>query len=1010
MAHENVFRFLAVRPSDHHKTEKSHQKKFPLISDTDEHSEFYTTLQNARAQDCTREAFIALAKGYQDSESYVARTKDLDFDVQPLFALFQKLRARVIEDVDLNEEIIGAYNCSLNSLVNSSEFKKTYHELKDTILCDSIVRKKVPRRSEEVVRAYKLMHILIAAAAKALPTDGFNIIEELVTKTIVSLPRISKLTDLMPEEATTANEPSDSDAPSEDREAIQQRESTIKDLATAHRELSRLALNEKAISNTKGSTSSLKRIGQLEKEVVELKAKCYSSAQGSFDSKAKESDKRSSSSTLGRNDFPEEPQEFLLTQDAVSAMSEGSQRALNHLRLDLTRVNPVKAVSLIEHELGYLNSLLSTGKKNTVLLALGGTYMELGKIEEALAGPSVFAHPKKEKTPELMFQAGIGDLLVVKQKLKAYELAEFAHVENVLARESRDREHRRLSLREEIITAETENEIEKEKDLQSTERHELQAEAEKTIKSQFELEAGLQITASFGPSLSLSSNLNIGYDTSTEETKRKAVSYSREVTEKASERIRQKIREEQRRRVLEEIEEINKHSVDNSESPEHVRGIYRWLNKIFDAQIYNYGQRMMFEFVVPEPAAYFLHALVDNPPEDMVIEKPEAPEYYGQPLKPENLTRYNYHQYVSQYKVTGAPELPSAFTVKTYVDKQEGGTVGHFSRATTVAIPPEFEAFGALINKAAITALDRDGDFKLMIGGVALDLTDIAISDYYSFTETYRGEISVIIEFLNGLGFSVGIDIMCSLTAESFTKWQHETYDAIILAYQRLKSNYEEQRAAMSIRKGVTILGRNPIENRRIEKEELKKLVLMMLRDTNDIQYGCMDSVGEDAEPVMHIDDALEAGADIRFFENAFEWSNIMYVFYPYFWGRKSRWSNALHLTDPDLDFAAFLKAGAARVQVPVRPGFEKAIAYYCQYKKIWEDHDPPLIDDELYVPIVDEISENLGKFEGDGIPYPEDSTPWEVTIPTSLVLVQNMEEVSEIRDIMTGNPVSITE
>jgi hypothetical protein len=144
-----------------------------------------------------------------------------------------------------------------------------------------------------------------------------------------------------------------------------------------------------------------------------------------------------------------------------------------------------------------------------------------------------------------------------------------------------------------------------------------------------------------------------------------------------------------------------------------------------------------------------------------------------------------------------------------------------------------------------------------------------------------------------------------------------------------------------------------------------------------------------------------------RFFENAFEWNNMVYVFYPYFWGRRPNWITALHLTDPDPDFAAFLKAGAARVQVPVRPGFEDAVAYYCQFREVWEGNDAPLIDDDLYVPIIDEITENLGKCD-EGLPYPEDAQPWEVVVPTSLVLLQNLEEIPGIRDVLTNNTVRL--
>jgi hypothetical protein len=157
----------------------------------------------------------------------------------------------------------------------------------------------------------------------------------------------------------------------------------------------------------------------------------------------------------------------------------------------------------------------------------------------------------------------------------------------------------------------------------------------------------------------------------------------------------------------------------------------------------------------------------------------------------------------------------------------------------------------------------------------------------------------------------------------------------------------------------------------------------------------------------MDLSRICENGSWIRFFENAFEWNNVVYVFYPYFWGRKARWISAIHFTDPDPDFAAFLKAGAARVQIPVRPGFEKAVAYFCQFGQIWEGGDPPLRDDDTYVPIVDEIAENLGKLD-EGVPYPEGSGPWEVRVPTELVVVQNLEEIPGIIDSLTGNPIAL--
>ena len=134
--------------------------------------------------------------------------------------------------------------------------------------------------------------------------------------------------------------------------------------------------------------------------------------------------------------------------------------------------------------------------------------------------------------------------------------------------------------------------------------------------------------------------------------------------------------------------------------------------------------------------------------------------------------------------------------------------------------------------------------------------------------------------------------------------------------------------------------------------------------------------------PQVRLGTAEVEGDYIRFFEQAFEWQNLTYVFYPYFWGRKSKWAARVNYTDADPLFEAFLKAGAARVVVPVRPGFETALDHYMSTGETWNGGELPAIGSDDYVPILVEISEQLGA-PGNEVAQGE---PWEVVIPTSLV------------------------
>jgi len=112
--------------------------------------------------------------------------------------------------------------------------------------------------------------------------------------------------------------------------------------------------------------------------------------------------------------------ERFLTKDAVASLRAPTKKILAELRFSLDHIDPVLAVKLIEQEMMYVSSEIAAAKKPATQLLLGGISVDAGKFKEPFGfGAGGFA-------------VGISDLLIVQQKLKAYEVAEFAHVENVL--------------------------------------------------------------------------------------------------------------------------------------------------------------------------------------------------------------------------------------------------------------------------------------------------------------------------------------------------------------------------------------------------------------------------------------------------------------------------------------------------------------------------------------------------------------------------------------------------
>jgi hypothetical protein len=999
MTDEQVFRFMVLRQPTDKLAKESQKRKAISYSVTGNEPPLVKQVFALPPEQRTLSAIKQLAEQFKATDRYVQDLKSLSFDVSPLLTWLEEQGSRPLKSLDLAAFVKKTYGRPPAEVIKLQPFVESADRLAETVFANVLGDNNQQRQRDDIVSAIKLLYLVSASAAQSglLKTD--EQLSALFARLLVMIPELILAA---PEPTEPTIKPGTPGRGDDARtKALRQR---LEQLASAHIELTSAvahpdglqAAGSKVTQRVATQSVAADRIDVLEAQIARISQQLDKPALAAADVP-----NLPEPPSAGAGLFQARPK-ITLANQTIEALSPETRSVLSELRIDLQSSSPFAAVTTLETQLSLVAAQLPATTTPRKVIAFGGAMLDAEvfmDIYDKWAGAlDVTTMPGVQPC---QFKAGIGDLLIVRQKLKAYELGDFAHVENVLKGESREREHRRLSVREEIVTSETQRETEKERNLQSTERNEMESEASKTVQSQFQLDAGLQVSGSYGPAVSFSASLNTSFSTSTEESQRKAVSYSREVTEKTVERIRELVREERRVRTLEQIEEINVHKIENTQNPKgHVRGIYRWLNKIYDAQIFNYGQRMMYEFVIPEPAAYFLYAMIENPPQDMELEKPEPPTYGGVALKPENLTRTNYQQYLAKYEVTNAKAPPASFKNVAYFEKQEGKEESHYQRSSKIAIPEGYEATSATTWWGFVRSDDHADRAELVVLTGGYD----ASSGWVSFSTPYRDEISVGVHTIYTKAFVVTVDIYCQLTTEGFAKWQHETFAAIMESYLNKRAAYEEKLEQLAIQKGPQILGRNPFENLRIERDELKKLVIMTLRQDS---YLNINSYYGGAEPYMNISKACGNGSLIRFFENAFEWNNMTYVFYPYFWGRHARWISALHLTDPDLDFAAFLRAGAARVQVPVRPGFERAVAYFSQVGEIWEGSDVPLIGDSMYVPIVEEISENLGKLD-DGVPYPADSQPWEVTVPTSLVVVQDLEEIPAIRDGLTGDPIKL--
>jgi hypothetical protein len=165
-----------------------------------------------------------------------------------------------------------------------------------------------------------------------------------------------------------------------------------------------------------------------------------------------------------------------------------------------------------------------------------------------------------------------------------------------------------------------------------------------------------------------------------------------------------------------------------------------------------------------------------------------------------------------------------------------------------------------------------------------------------------------------------------------------------------------------------------------------------MLMDTTMFgSFDAMKQAGPAAPPDFDIFDAFSEGKIIQFFEQAFEWENITYLFYPYFWGRYAEWINKLKMSDTDPLFNKFMQAGSCKVVLPVHKAYDEAVMYFLENNgAIWNGGDTPRLNDPLYMSIAEELRNQTDDLYG---AKPE-GDPWEVILPTSLVYLQKDGEL----------------
>jgi hypothetical protein len=950
----DIFKFVALRPPVSVE-EKNKQVNF-ISDDRDERETPVTRLvlsfNNEEGTDITekikdlinrKEYALDFPQG--DDASDFKRIKDF----------LNGLHEDEISKTTLVQGIENMLDSDVESFWRSNEVQKLWHGLWDRYYAFYLLGRTEPQNLESLTNNLRIFH-LIYLLSENVPIDAITYKNIFAAKPLV--PKIfSELTKPKVTQQETPEPPP---------QKVQEYKELWADLVNTNR-----AIDE--IKNLKFDTKS----------TVETRAmKTPNMQTGREDT---------SNLSLFKNSLVVSPSSFQSLHASTKSLLQSANISAETLQVPNTLMQLQNNLGRTMQTMSQVNDLQFLSHMPAEAKFIPGVAGIVGKFDRDIDFRPLFPVAPPTNVRASIKPLGVGDLKVVKQKLKKYVAGEVAHIENVLRGEYKERKHRVLDRTEDIITTSNETEEETTKDTQTTDRFELKKESEKTVQEQMSLQAGVTVSASYGP-VTFGAHGDFAYSTASQESNKSSSNFAREVIDKSISRIQKKTKEERVTKKLHEVEEINTHGIDNKGKPDHISGIYRWVDKYYEAQIYNYGKRMMFEFIIPEPSAFYEYAISKK--SESNITGPQKFELTSH----KQINETNYDQYISRYNVQGVVTPPIPFKTVSISITKDGLTEGKTTAVNSKElIVPQgyFSRFGVWfdcsaywVNHPRLEITIGNKIFRLLENSGATGAADgnfnRADINWAIFTES--NPIQVSINTYDILSYTLQAYVYCERNWEHYEQWQIQTFEKIMASYKALQAEYEQKLAAQQTQQGVVIKGQNPAINRAIEKTELKKSCIKMLMDT--YQFGTFDAMKQSAGGVPDFDifDALSEGSTIQFFEQAFEWENLTYLFYPYFWGRNSKWVSKMNTYDTDPLFTQFLQAGSARVVLPVHPGYNDAVMYYLENNgALWKGGEAPRLNDPMFLSIADELRSQTDDLFG---ATPE-GDPWEVVLPTTLVYLQ---------------------
>lgn len=482
---------------------------------------------------------------------------------------------------------------------------------------------------------------------------------------------------------------------------------------------------------------------------------------------------------------------------------------------------------------------------------------------------------------------GCGDLKVVRDRLDRYVAADIADIQNVVRGETRRRTHLRSETHETTFNFEQSDTRESTRDTQTTERFEVKNAAERVLRDQqaLNVNANASLTAGGAGSViqfTASAGLSYASSKSFEDHVTISRAFARDVVDHAVERVETKHAVSRSTTSTVETKERNFHELTSPDS--HTSAIYQWVEAEYTAQVFSYGRRTMFEFVVPEPAAFWVASrLAGHEGEIDVPQPPKKPdaETVNLGFAWNEIDSRKFATLSLEYGLRDVPEPPAK---KRLVLRRSDSASMVFDNGATDL--PDMENphmfFDAKLEGAAgytTESVETMGGWQFRYqapkdgsddNGLTIRINGVEVLKQESYHHYRPGEAhwtnpsldfvndnaTVAFQFKNkGQNFSLTVALNLSRPDAMYQDWQHRVFDLVEDAEKKrvkqrnaerqaeYESRLSQYRAAVAQVRATPIVellaGRSQAENRRVIDAELKKHCITMIAKE-------FDAVGDD--------------------------------------------------------------------------------------------------------------------------------------------------------------------